>query len=700
MKKGVPLLVVCCMLVATECLARQGYGEGYASGTDTLTARPSVGLVLSGGGARGAAHVGVIRLIEELQIPVDYVVGTSMGAIVGGLYAIGYTSAAMDSLMMHQDWKLLLSNDVSRRQLPYEQRMARSRYQISIPYVKGALAENSAYYRDAGIKVRRSSLQTFPKVLARPGLIDGNNLMETFAQLTSAYADSASYDTLGRSFACVAADLVTGREVILDRGRLAQSIRASMSIPGVFYPVYEGNQVLVDGGVVNNYPVDVARAMGADVIIGVEVNSSHVTVGELKSFSAIFERLIGTLGSNLHERNVGDTDILIQPPVKQFPVMGFDTVNLRQLIDMGYRTALLSKPQLDSLARLCRGATPATRTPSVPRPTPSPADALHTPTRRTEDPTNQVALGLRIDSEEGAAALLHIGARSPRLKDLTLGITTRLSLHPWLTARLAYAQPHALQANLAVSYGYADVVTPYGRRTDAFSYHFCAPDLYLSHLLSRHFDLRAGIRYDNYWVQHTTGRAPRQAYTVLYALWQNDLYDAPYTPTRGYAYRLEAAYNVRDRAAQGSDFWSLQGSVSGAIPLGSHAVMLPALQARFLLGEHIPLTYSNALGGYLPHRYLRQQLPFVGFKGCELASPHLVLPSLSVRAHLLADVYATAIVNYAYSADDLRTSGLGVWGAGLQLTYATTIGPIMLCTHWDDLHHRVGLYFSLGFELS
>ena len=248
-----PLLIVIAL-----CLCISSVFPAW-SDADSIATRPKIGLVLSGGGARGAAHVGVIRLIEEMQLPIDYVVGTSMGAIVGALYAIGYTADEMDSLMMVQDWKMLLSNDLPRLQQPYEQRMARKHYQISIPYEKGVFTENSSLYRDAGIKVRRTSLQTFPKVLARPGLIDGENLMHTFEQLTSAYADSVSYDTLPHSFACVAADLVTGGEVVLRQGRLAESIRASMSIPGVFYPIYAGSQVLVDGGVVNNFPVNVAR---------------------------------------------------------------------------------------------------------------------------------------------------------------------------------------------------------------------------------------------------------------------------------------------------------------------------------------------------------------------------------------------------------------------------------------------------------
>ena len=147
--------------------------SAYAEQDTTLPSRPKVGLVLSGGGARGAAHVGVIRLLEEMQIPVDYVAGTSMGAIVGALYAIGYTADEMDSLLMVQNWKILLSNDIPRTMQPYAQRVNKMRYQVNVPYENNAPYENSARYQDAGIKVRKTSLRTFPKVLARPGLIDG-----------------------------------------------------------------------------------------------------------------------------------------------------------------------------------------------------------------------------------------------------------------------------------------------------------------------------------------------------------------------------------------------------------------------------------------------------------------------------------------------------------------------------------------------
>lgn len=684
MKRVFFLLVALWICTAVACPMQQS--------TDTLLVRPKVGLVLSGGGARGAAHVGVIRLIEELQIPIDYVVGTSMGAIVGALYAIGYTADEMDSLFMNQDWKMLLSNDEPRQMQPYDWRVAKKKFQVNVPYEKNVFTENSVYYRDAGIKVRRSSLQAFPKVLARPGLIDGQNLMGVFTNLTYPYRDSLVYDALPRPFACVATDLVTGKEVVLRQGRLAESIRASMSIPGVFYPIYTDGQVLVDGGVVNNYPVNVARDMGADIIIGVELNSAHVNAGELQSFASIFERLIGTLGTDLHERNVDDTDILIQPPVKSFPVMGFDTMNLRQMIDIGYKTALGSQKQLDSL-KLIFAAYPKEFV--VPRPTAYPESSENEmPARYILSLDNQASLGLRLDSEDAASALLCVSVDGLNPSGLKFTLTTRVGNQPWTSACLAYLQSGMPQVNVAIKYGY----THNNKRT-TFNAHLLSTDFYLSHLLSHNYDLRVGVRYENAWMRTLADYTPRESYSALYFLWQGDLYDAPYLPTQGYAYGVEASYNIKLHSSHGTHFGAIQGFLSTVIPLGSTTALLPALYARHLVGGNIPLIYSNAMGGYLPHRYLRQQFPFVGFTGCELMDRHLILPRIDLRQRLFSDFYISGIVNCAYSTNSLSTdsSGQRVWGFGLQLTYDTTIGPLSLCTHWSDLYH-LGAYFGFGFE--
>ncbi len=761
MNRGVLMLVVLWLCAVSAYPAQQDM--------DTLSVRPKVGLVLSGGGARGAAHIGVIRLIEELQLPVDYVAGTSIGAIIGALYATGYTADEIDSLLMIQDWKILLSNDVPRKMQPYALRRAKKRHQVNIPYKHGAPTENPAYHQDAGIKVRRNSLRTLPKMLARPGLIDGQNLLNEFTTLTFAYHDSVSYHTLPRPFACVAADLVTGESVVLDHGYLAESMRASMSIPGVFYPVYKGNQVLVDGGVVNNYPVDVARDMGADIIIGVELNTGSSTASELHSFSSVFEHLIGTLGTELHTKNVRNTDILICPPSKAFPVMNFDTLNLRQLINIGYTTALQSKPQLDSLKSLLTRFPDDGKVPFAPSPVSTstvhinkirvsghePAGMRSILSRYGIDegctastgtlstaikhiygmgnfssvqyhlsgdnsdtlqlnvvpnPSSQIGLGLRLDSEEAAAALLSIGINHLELSGPKFDFATRLSINPWVMAHVAYAWPDRLQLGGSVKYGLSDVNRFYGKSGHAFSYHFYGSDVHLSNLFSRAYDLRIGARHEYFSVRNLvrseveahsyTDTKSHDSYTNLYLRLRNDLYDAPYLPTQGYAYGVEVAYNIKNRGRTASDFWSLQAEASTLLPLGAATALIPAFYGRSLWGDAIPIVYANAMGGYLPGRYLRQQLPFVGLTGCDFMGHHIAILRMELRQRLFPDAYLFGIVNYAYGADRLSSihDSQGTWGIGLQFTYATPIGPLALCTHWNDRYHRFGAYCSFGFE--
>ena len=761
------LVVVLCMAVV--CHARQV--------VDTVCGgRPKVALVLSGGGARGAAHIGAIRFIEEMGIPVDMVTGTSMGAIVGALYAIGYTADEMDSLLMTRDWKVLLSNGVPLGVQPYSQRMSERSFQVNIPYDNDERAEGNARYRDAGIRVRRSSERAFPKVLARPGLIDGQNLLNEFTQLTIAYHDSLDYALLPRPYACVATDLVSGEAVALHQGFLAESMRASMSIPGVFYPIYRDGMVLVDGGVVNNYPVDVARAMGADIVIGVDLSSGAFNEKSLRSFPAIFERLISTMGGSLRRRNVEDTDVLIRPQVGGFPVMGFDTVRLARLVDIGYETARQSRGQLEEvkmmLQRHCQGTDTGTEVtgnvPSLPANLQEEipikdievsgvdrammlsllaqcgieegsevavdelGDAVEhiyglgafssvqyhllggAPcTLRLEvvpNPVNQLELGVRLDSEDAAAALLGIGINRLALSGPKLDLSTRLGINPWVEGRVAYAWYDLPQVNASMKYWFSDVNRFYNKSSHSFDYHFFGADVYLSDLFSRQYDFRIGMRYDHFQVYNLRSDAlpahsyadavTHESYIGLYASLRNNLFDAAYLPTSGYAYGVEAVYNVTDNNQEGRNFLSLQADASMAFALGSGTVVQPSAYVRWLLGDDVPFVYGNSIGGYLPKRYMRQQEPFVGLLGCEFMRRGLALFRLEARQPLVADLYLSATANYAYSADRRgdTTDVYAIWGLGLGLTYNTTVGPLMLSGHWNDRYHRFGAYFSFGYE--
>ena len=224
---------------------------------------PRVAVVLSGGGAKGVAHISALKVIEEVGIPVDYVVGTSMGSIIGGLYAIGYSPTQLDSLVRSQDWEWLLSDKPKRDYRTLTEQENEVRYILSVPMTrKGSLLK--------------------PESLAR-----GQNIGDMFAALTIGFHDSIDFRRLPVPFACIATDITDGSEVILNRGVLAEAMRASMAIPGVFSPVRKDGMILVDGGLVNNFPVDVARNMGADIVIGVDVQEGLHKEDRLNSLSEI-----------------------------------------------------------------------------------------------------------------------------------------------------------------------------------------------------------------------------------------------------------------------------------------------------------------------------------------------------------------------------------------------------------------------------
>ncbi|MBR1538352.1 MAG: patatin-like phospholipase family protein [Bacteroidales bacterium] len=294
--------------------------------------RPKVGVVLCGGGAKGAAHVGVLKVLEENDIPIDMIVGTSMGAIVGGLYAIGYSASELDSLIMAQDWNVVMSDRIPRSSRSFQSKRRQDEYILRIPFGAGD------YSRLGAGMPRRTEEGSFLSNIPL-AMVDGQNIYNLFTRLSVGYQDSLDFNRMPIPFACVAVDLIGKKEVVFRSGHFVDAIRSSMAIPGYFSPVRIDNMVLIDGGALNNYPVDVARAMGADIIIGVKL-------GELENKEPVIEN-IGDLALEVMDlfmdtklaNAIADTDILITPGTKGFNTLSFDTQSLRTLIDNGEAAA-------------------------------------------------------------------------------------------------------------------------------------------------------------------------------------------------------------------------------------------------------------------------------------------------------------------------------------------------------------------------
>ncbi len=292
------------------------------------TNRPKIGLVLSGGGAKGFAHIGILSLIDSLKIPIDYIAGTSMGAIIGGFYAIGYNGYDLEAMAFRNDWDEIFSDKPPRRLLPYFEKKDTGRFQLEFGVVG-------------------------TKPVTPSALIYGQKVSLLLASLIFPYEEIPDFDNLPIPFRCVAVDLVTGNKVVLKGGSLAKALRASMSIPTVFSPVEWGDSLLVDGGMVNNLPVNVVKEMGADLVIAVDVENPLLGRDKLKSVTNILNQSITLLGLERKLANLEQVDVLIRPDIAGFSVLDFSDEKIGSIIKIGKQAAYRVLPELLKLKEIC-----------------------------------------------------------------------------------------------------------------------------------------------------------------------------------------------------------------------------------------------------------------------------------------------------------------------------------------------------------
>ncbi|MFT3907643.1 MAG: patatin-like phospholipase family protein [Steroidobacteraceae bacterium] len=310
-------------LIVTLSLALTAPLAAAADDAATPPHRPRIGLVLSGGGARGAAHIGVLKVLDELHIPIDAIAGTSMGAVVGGLYASGMSGNDIEKLLTSVDWQDAFRDRPPRAGLAYRRKLEERDY-IDVPL---------------GIRGKR--------LLLPRGLIQGQKLVQILRQQTLPVAGIQDFDKLPIPFRAVATDLANGERVILGSGDLTMALRASLSAPGVFTPVTLDNRLLVDGGLSSNLPVDVARSMGVDILIVVDVGNPLLSRQQLNSIARVSTQTLAVLMRSDTERQLGTLsshDVLIQPIMSD--VASYDFRVLRKAIDAGYAAARAAAPNL------------------------------------------------------------------------------------------------------------------------------------------------------------------------------------------------------------------------------------------------------------------------------------------------------------------------------------------------------------------
>jgi len=292
------------------------------------TPRPKVGLVLSGGAARGLAHIGVLKALEEQGIQIDAIAGTSMGAVVGGLYASGYKIDELEKLALNIDWQQALSDAPPREDVPFRRKQDDRDF----------LVKQKLSFRDDGS-------------LGLPlGVIQGQNLALLLESLLAHTSDTRDFDKLPIPFRAVATDIASGEKVVFRKGHLPQVIRASMSIPAVFAPVEMDGRLLVDGGMTDNIPLDVAREMGVDIAIVVDIGTPLRNRKQLVTVVDVLNQSITLMTRRNSEEQLAalhQDDILIQPSLASFGVTDFGRA--QEMIDAGYRATRILDARLTKL---------------------------------------------------------------------------------------------------------------------------------------------------------------------------------------------------------------------------------------------------------------------------------------------------------------------------------------------------------------
>ena len=317
---GIFLLVAACNL--QEARAQAIETEGNAE------PRPRIGLVLGGGGARGAAHIGVLKELERLRIPVDAIAGTSMGAIVGGLYATGVNAEELEQLVSSLDWSSALSDTPAREHLSFRRKQDEREFPIHF---------------ELGL---RGTDLLLPK-----GVIQGQKLGLLLRELTLHAAHISDFDNFPIPFRAIASDIVAGEAVVMDSGDLAMAIRASMSVPGVFAPVRVDGRLLVDGGLIGNLPIDVMQQMGVDIVIAVDVEFPLYKSEELGSVLTISEQMLTILIRKETLRQIDaltPSDILIRPELGIYASADF--AHIAETIQPGQQAVLDRAERLQELS--------------------------------------------------------------------------------------------------------------------------------------------------------------------------------------------------------------------------------------------------------------------------------------------------------------------------------------------------------------
>ena len=724
-------------------------GMANAQTDSTTVGRKKVAVVLSGGGAKGMAHIGVLKVLEKAGIPVDIVTGTSMGSIIGGLYAIGYNANALDSMVRVQDWGYVITDKEDLRNQSLSDRR-----------------KQNTYFYTTGLTIGKRDLQA-------GGFIKGKNLAELFQQLCTGYTDSLDFThDLRIPFACVATNVIDNSEVDFHSGRLPQAMRASMAIPAAFSPVRIGDKVLVDGGLKNNYPADIAREMGAEVIIGVTVQGAPKVAEDMSGTMSILSQIIDVNCKNKYDENLAITDLHLQVDTKGYGSASFspaaidtlirrgeelamrhwnDIIALKQRIgiDDSFSPVILQplRPKVMTEKQHVVGYTFENMTPQAERflrqkfnlnkvdsidakleqeiTTSMRIDLFYQTAECRLMPEGddvrvilsagnrksvQLHAGVRYDTEEYAAVQVGLDIPMKTAIPVSTDITLRLGKRMMARGELTVHPRSITRPTLTYAFRRNDVDIYFkGERDYNIRYNqFQAEIIPINHDL-RHFNIQYGLRWDYMHYRNKLGTE-----TAIQVVLKNEHFysyharvnynseDNWYFPTRGARFSAEYSY-LTDNFAKLDDkpgMSEVKANWRMSFTLGDRFTLQPMFYGRLLFGTIVPPAFGNTIGGDWFGHYVEQQMPFAGIGNMEYVDHHFVAAQLQAQQRISDNNYVLFRVAGAQQASKVKEllDSRTLIGVQASYYYNTMFGPVGASIGYSNRTKKPYLFLNIGYE--
>lgn len=689
--------------------------------SDSLS-RPRVGLVLSGGGAKGFAHIGALKVIEEAGLPIDYIAGTSMGSIIGGLYAIGYSPEKMEQLVKEQNWNAIMSDAIPHKYISIDDKMLDRHYLATFPF------------RDKKIQMKSS-------------IYGGEMINLLLARLTSPVYQIRDYSELSVPFLCVATDMENAEAYEMSKGNLQRSIRASMSIPFYFSPVMLDGRLLVDGGLRNNFPVPNVRNKGLDIIIGVDVQRDFHKKEEINSMAVIMDQIIAMSDIDAYTKAKNEVDIYIKPELAKYGMMDFNYHDT--IIALGEQAARGKLPQLKRLADSIRNICDY----KIERPDINPLDTVYVVSLKIEGVSDESSIFIRKSfarnypttmslkdietsimriyatgyykniwyefkpAPKGVNLVLHCKKKEEEtvsiaahydtdygigiLANVTLKNVLRFPRRSTLSADLNIAEdPYfklRLHSNVSQKFKYGSdisITSLFMNQYDddvinnSYSVQDNKLDIFVEYMPTLEQQFRVGMvaNYvhlrDNF--VHVVDADNYDYISYTYINYHIDNEDSPTYASRGWKLNVNAKYIMPvvelDDGSRMRNSVLIKCDMNGNISMGDKNTLKLGATVGTSIGQNEPpLRYNFFLGGQSHMKYFDNIISFDGLRFTQLYGDHIAIGKISWQCNFYKNIYAIANFNAGYVANNYDiwfAEDSFVFGCGLTLGMKTMAGPI------------------------